>query len=127
QRRRPDVVAGRRCCAAADRSGRVVDAHRRAAGVDRAVAGVSLRARRRAARRCGGGAPMTDPASRTIDNSSLVELLDRLVETGVVATGDVLLGLADVDLIRVNLQLVLGAVDKLQAGDGARPATPGAQ
>ena len=70
---------------------------------------------------------MTDPTSRTIDNSSLVELLDRLVETGVVATGDVLLGLADVDLIRVNLQLVLGAVDKLQAGDGPRPAAAAEQ
>jgi Gas vesicle protein K/Gas vesicle protein len=70
---------------------------------------------------------MTDPTRRTIDNGSLVDLLDRLVETGVVATGDVLLGLADVDLIRVNLQLVLGAVDKLQAGNGQQPASQVAQ
>lgn len=54
---------------------------------------------------------------RRIGDSSLIDLLDRLVETGVVATGDVLLGLADVDLIRVNLQLVLGAVDTLMADD----------
>ncbi|MFL6163168.1 MAG: gas vesicle protein GvpJ [Jatrophihabitantaceae bacterium] len=62
---------------------------------------------------------MTQPAShyRAPDDNSLIELLDRLVETGVVATGDVLLGLADVDLIRVNLQLVLGAVDTLMADD----------
>ncbi len=58
---------------------------------------------------------MTDPYRRTLGDSSLIDLLDRLVETGVVATGDVLLGLADVDLIRVNLQLVLGAIDTLQA------------
>jgi len=56
---------------------------------------------------------MTQPAYRSIGDSSLIDLLDRLVETGVVATGDVLLGLADVDLVRVNLQLVLGAVDTL--------------
>jgi hypothetical protein len=56
---------------------------------------------------------MTEP--RRLGDNSLVELLDRLVQTGVVATGDVLLGLADVDLIRVNLQLVLGAVDTLMA------------
>jgi hypothetical protein len=54
---------------------------------------------------------------RRFGDSSLIDLLDRLVETGVVATGDVLLGLADVDLIRVNLQLVLGAVDTLMADD----------
>jgi len=60
---------------------------------------------------------MTQPTRRTLGDSSLIDLLDRLVETGVVATGDVLLGLADVDLIRVNLQLVLGAVDTLMADD----------
>ena len=63
---------------------------------------------------------MTQPTHRSIDNAALVDLLDRLVETGVVATGDVLLGLADVDLIRVSVQLVLGSVDKLN--EGARPA-----
>lgn len=62
---------------------------------------------------------MTHPQQRSIGDSSLIDLLDRLVETGVVATGDVLLGLADVDLIRVNLQLVLGAVDTLMADDDA--------
>jgi hypothetical protein len=67
---------------------------------------------------------MSEPA-RTLGDSSLIDLLDRLVETGVVATGDVLLGLADVDLIRVNLQLVLGAVDTLMAdGDPSPTALP---
>ena len=65
---------------------------------------------------------MTQPTQRTLGDSSLIDLLDRLVETGVVATGDVLLGLADVDLIRVNLRLVLGAVDTLMADD--RPVAP---
>ena len=80
---------------------------------------------------------MTQPTYRSIGDSSLIDLLDRLLETGVVATGDVLLGLADVDLVRVNLQLVLGAVDTLMADDSgdaaalptgatpaAAPATP---
>jgi hypothetical protein len=64
---------------------------------------------------------MTKPVPRTSGDNSLIDLLDRLVETGVVATGDVLLGLADVDLIRVNLQLVLGAVDTLLSDDGELP------
>ncbi|HST49349.1 gas vesicle protein GvpJ [Jatrophihabitans sp.] len=60
-------------------------------------------------------------STRTLGDGSLIELLDRLVETGVAATGDLLLGLADVDLIRVNLQLVLGAVDTLADNDGPAP------
>ena len=56
----------------------------------------------------------------TLGDASLTELLDRLVETGVVATGDLVLGLADVDLVRVSLQLVLGSVDKLAGDDAPR-------
>lgn len=52
-----------------------------------------------------------------LNNESLADLLDRLVETGVVAAGDLLLGLADVDLIRVNLRLVLASVDALSRQD----------
>jgi Gas vesicle protein K/Gas vesicle protein len=60
---------------------------------------------------------MTQPTYRSIGDSSLIDLLDRLLETGVVATGDVVLGLADVDLARINLQLVLSTVDALMADD----------
>lgn len=38
---------------------------------------------------------------------TILELLDRLLNTGVVLQGDVDLGLADVDLIHAKLQLVL--------------------
>lgn len=65
---------------------------------------------------------MTEPTHRNIDNASLIDLLDRLIETGVVASGDVLLGLADVDLVRVSLQLVISTVDKLN-DDAAPPAS----
>lgn len=55
----------------------------------------------------------TATRTTTLGDSGLVELLDRLIDTGVTATGDVLLGLADVDLIRVSLRLALGSVDTL--------------
>lgn len=55
----------------------------------------------------------TATRTATLGDSGLVELLDRLIETGVTATGDVLLGLADVDLIRVSLRVALGSVDTL--------------
>jgi hypothetical protein len=56
---------------------------------------------------------MTQTTTHTLGDGSLVELLDRLLETGVTASGDLLLGLADVDLIRVSLRVALGSVDTL--------------
>ena len=56
---------------------------------------------------------MTQATTHTLGDGSLIELLDRLIETGVTATGDVLLGLADVDLIQVSLRVVVGSVDTL--------------
>jgi hypothetical protein len=42
-------------------------------------------------------------------NPSILELLDRLLNTGVVVEGNVDLGLAQIDLIHAKLQLVLTA------------------
>lgn len=50
----------------------------------------------------GGYYPGASSASPTI-----LELLDRLLNTGVVLQGDLDLGLADIDLIHAKLQLVL--------------------
>lgn len=60
---------------------------------------------------------------------ALSDLLDRLVDSGAVVTGDVIIGLAGVDLIRLDLRLLLiGAQSAIEAGAGAqlRPA-PAAQ
>ncbi|WP_204137690.1 gas vesicle protein GvpJ [Halomicronema sp. CCY15110] len=43
----------------------------------------------------------------TSDSPSLLELLDRLLDTGVVVEGDVDLGLAQLNLIHAKLRLVL--------------------
>jgi hypothetical protein len=43
-------------------------------------------------------------------SDSLVDLLDRLVDTGVAATGDVTISLAEVDLITLRLQLLLDSI-----------------
>jgi gas vesicle structural protein len=42
---------------------------------------------------------------------SLCELLDRVLNTGVVATGDIVISVAGVDLIYLNLQLLLTSVE----------------
>jgi hypothetical protein len=41
---------------------------------------------------------------------TLVDLLDRLLGKGVVITGDVVISLAEVDLVRIQLSAVIGSV-----------------
>lgn len=47
---------------------------------------------------------------------SLCELLDRVLNTGVVATGDIVISVAGVDLIYLNLQLLLTSVETARDG-----------
>jgi hypothetical protein len=44
------------------------------------------------------------------DRISLVDLLDRLLGTGVVLTGDVVISLAGVDLVQVQLRALIASV-----------------
>jgi hypothetical protein len=46
-------------------------------------------------------------------DASLADALDTLLDKGVAATGEVTLGLADIDLIHLRLAAVLGAADRL--------------
>ncbi|MBR8639092.1 gas vesicle protein [Streptomyces tuirus] len=41
---------------------------------------------------------------------ALVDLLDRLLQGGVVLTGDLVLSIADVDLVRIDLRAVIAPV-----------------
>jgi Gas vesicle protein len=46
-------------------------------------------------------------------NASLVDMVDSLLDKGVVLDGELVLGLADVDLIYVRLSAVLAAADRI--------------
>jgi hypothetical protein len=46
-------------------------------------------------------------------DGSLLDLVDNLLNQGVVLTGDLILGLAGVDLIYARLSLVLCAADRV--------------
>ena len=50
-------------------------------------------------------------------DASLVDLLDRLLDKGVMANGDVTLGVAGVDLIYVRLAALLCAADRVLPRD----------
>ncbi|MER7679181.1 gas vesicle protein [Streptomyces sp. NPDC096934] len=52
--------------------------------------------------------PQTEPlAQRQV---ALVDLLDRLLSGGVVVTGDLVLSIADIDLVRISLRALIVSV-----------------
>jgi len=55
--------------------------------------------------------------ARDLAPIALVDLLDRLLGSGVVVAGDVVVSLAGVDLVEIRLQLVISAVRAEMARD----------
>lgn len=49
---------------------------------------------------------------------ALVDLLDRVLATGVVVTGDITISIADVDLVRISLRALLSSVGALMPPPG---------
>jgi hypothetical protein len=45
---------------------------------------------------------------------TLVELLDRILDKGVVISGEITLAVADIDLIEVGLRALIASVDRLE-------------
>jgi hypothetical protein len=66
----------------------------------------------------------THLADRVLEpqEASLLDLLDRLLEKGVMANGDLSLGVAGVDLIYVRLAALLCAADRVLPRDPSAPA-----
>jgi hypothetical protein len=54
---------------------------------------------------------------------ALVELVNRVVDRGVVLGGDLTISVADVDLLYVGVRLLLSSADRI-LGSGATPAPP---
>jgi hypothetical protein len=50
--------------------------------------------------------------------ATLLDLVDNILNKGLMLTGDVVLSLADVDLVYVRLSVLLAAADKVLPGDG---------
>lgn len=51
--------------------------------------------------------------------ATLLDLVDNILNKGLMVTGDLVLGLADVDLVYVRLSALLSAVDKVLPSPGA--------
>jgi len=53
------------------------------------------------------------------EDASLLDIVDNLLNNGVVLNGDLTIGLAQVDLIYARLSLLLSAVDRVLPGEPA--------
>lgn len=64
---------------------------------------------------------MAEPApTRRVGTTSLVDLIDRVIDRGAVISGDVIIALAGIDLIRLDLRLMLAPVERLLDEGGVR-------
>jgi hypothetical protein len=54
--------------------------------------------------------PLDDDRPISGRQVALIDLLDRLLSGGVVLTGDVVLSIADIDLVRISLRAVVVAI-----------------
>ncbi len=63
--------------------------------------------------------PNLQPAAENDQQSSLLDVLDNVLNKGAVLNGDVVLGVANVDLIYAKLSVLLSAIDKVM-----KPAQP---
>jgi hypothetical protein len=61
-------------------------------------------------------------ASNGDTNTSLLDLIDNLLNNGVVLQGELILGVANVDLVYVQLSLLLSAVDRIVGPQPTRKA-----
>ncbi|PKM83840.1 MAG: gas vesicle protein [Firmicutes bacterium HGW-Firmicutes-13] len=52
-----------------------------------------------------------------VHDLTLLELLDRLLDKGVVISGDLVLSVADVDLLYIGLRAVITSVENIYAPD----------
>jgi gas vesicle structural protein len=65
-------------------------------------------------------------AEEGLEEQSLVDVLDNVLNRGAMLTGDLMLGVANVDLIYVKLSVLLAAVDKAMKNDPVfRPVAAG--
>lgn len=55
------------------------------------------------------------------EDVALVEVIDRVIDKGVVLTGDIVLSVADIDLVHLGLQLFISSEDTARSlGRGGR-------
>ena len=55
---------------------------------------------------------MPDQITHAIQATNLAEILERVLDKGIVIAGDIKIQLADVDLLNIKIRLLIASVDK---------------
>jgi hypothetical protein len=58
--------------------------------------------------------PSANSMSHSVDSTNLADLLERILDKGVVIAGDITIKLVEVELLTIQLRLVICSVDKAQ-------------
>ncbi len=66
---------------------------------------------------------MTEAVAKS-RNVTLLEILDRVLDKGVVLSGDMVISVADVDLIYLGLKVLLSSVETMEKLRGSSFAGP---
>ncbi len=61
---------------------------------------------------------MTNDVSLATDQVSLCEVLDRILNKGAVIVGEIVISVADVDLIYLSVQVVISSVETARRARG---------
>ncbi|NDJ61861.1 MAG: gas vesicle protein [Chloroflexi bacterium] len=54
------------------------------------------------------------PITTATQGSSLADILERVLDKGIVIAGDITIALADVDLLKIRIRLLIASVDKAE-------------
>lgn len=55
---------------------------------------------------------MSQQITRSIDTTNLADILERVLDKGIVIAGDIQIKLADVELLTIKIRLMVSSVDK---------------
>jgi hypothetical protein len=57
---------------------------------------------------------MSENISHSVTSSSLSDILERVLDKGIVIAGDIKIQIADIDLLTIKIRLLVASVDKAQ-------------
>jgi hypothetical protein len=60
----------------------------------------------------GNKMPIQHAAQHSIESTNLADLLERVLDKGIVIAGDIKISLVDIELLTIQLRLVICSVDK---------------
>ena len=55
---------------------------------------------------------MSDNINHSVNSTNLADILERVLDKGIVIAGDIKIQIADIDLINIKIRLLVASVDK---------------